>query len=100
MGSSNGSADWFGQISETVNKILPDVLVRSEGTVFLFCPLTPRAKQWINENVQPDAQWFGQALVVEHRYALGLTVGMRDAIASRLTEAPCLTHLSSGCLKS
>jgi len=31
----------------------PDVLVRNEGTVFLFCPLTSRGKQWIEEHVQP-----------------------------------------------
>ena len=43
-------------------KATPDVLVRNEGTVFLFCPLTPQAKEWIDENVQSDAQWFGNAL--------------------------------------
>jgi hypothetical protein len=35
-------------------KTAPDVLVRNEGTVFLFCPLTPRAKQWIDQNVRAD----------------------------------------------
>ena len=59
-------------------KTTPDVLVRNEGTVFLFCPLTPRAKEWIVEHVQSDAQWFGNALVVEHRYAWGLAQGMKD----------------------
>lgn len=59
-------------------KTPPDVIVRSEGTVFL-CPLTPRAKEWIDENVQADAMWFGTDLVVEHRYAWGLAVGMKDA---------------------
>jgi len=57
----------------------PDVLVSNEGTLFLFCPLTPRTKQWIEDNVQSDATWFGNALVVEHRYAWGLGQGMRDA---------------------
>ena len=57
----------------------PDILVRNEGTVFVFCPLTPRAKQWIEKNIQPDALWFGNALVVEHRFAWGLAVGMKDA---------------------
>ena len=57
----------------------PDVLVSDEGTLFLFCPLTPRAKQWIDANVQSDATWFGNALVVEHRYAWELGKGMRDA---------------------
>ena len=56
----------------------PDVLVRNEGTVFVFCPLTSRAKEWIDQNVQSDAQWFGNALVVEHRYAWGLAEGMKD----------------------
>jgi len=30
-------------------------------------------------SVQPDAQWFGTTLVVEHRYAWGLAQGMKDA---------------------
>ncbi len=56
----------------------PDILVHNEGTVFLFCPLTSRAKEWIHEHVQPDAMWFGSALVVEHRFAWGCVQGMRD----------------------
>ena len=57
----------------------PDILVHNEGTVFLFCLLTSRGKEWINNHVQPDAQWFGSALVVEHRFAWGLAQGMKDA---------------------
>lgn len=57
----------------------PDVLVHSEGTLFLFCPLTSQAKEWIDEHVQPDALWFGSALVVEHRFAWRLAQGMKDA---------------------
>ena len=57
----------------------PDVLVCNEGTVFLFCALTYRGKEWIHEYVQPDALWFGSALVVEHRFAWGLAQGMKDA---------------------
>jgi len=59
-------------------KPTPDVLVRNEGTVFLFCPLTPQARKWIDEHVQSDAQWFGNALVVEHRYDWGLARVMKD----------------------
>jgi hypothetical protein len=56
---------------------LPDVLVRNEGTVFVFCPLTQRAKQWFDANVVSDPhQCFGNALVVEHRYAWGLAEGL------------------------
>jgi len=57
----------------------PDVLVRTEGAVFLSCPLTSDGKQWIEEHVQPDPQWFGGALVVEHRFLWGLAQGMKDA---------------------
>jgi hypothetical protein len=57
----------------------PDVLVNNVGTLYTFCPLTLRAKEWIEEHVQDDTQWFGYALVVEHRYAWGLAEGMKDA---------------------
>ncbi|HYL15260.1 MAG TPA: hypothetical protein VEV41_19635 [Terriglobales bacterium] len=76
MSSENN--DWFGPTSDIVNKILPDVLIRDEGTIFLFKPLTPRAKQWIAYHVQPDATWFSNVLVVEHQYAWALAVGMQD----------------------
>ena len=65
--------------SSSVVPITPDVLVRNEGTVFLFCPLTSRGKEWIDEHVSRDAQWFGDVLVVEHRFAWGLAQGMKDA---------------------
>ena len=64
--------------SSQVVRSKPDVLVRNEGTLFLFCPLTSRAKNWIDERVQPDALWFGGALVVEHRFARALAQGMFD----------------------
>ena len=57
----------------------PDVLVNNVGTLYTFCPLTLRAKEWIEEHVQDDTQWFGYTLVVEHRYAWGLAEGMKDA---------------------
>jgi hypothetical protein len=57
----------------------PDVLVNNVGTLYTFCPLTLRAKEWIDEHVQDDTQWFGYALIVEHRYAWGLAQGMKDA---------------------
>ena len=64
--------------SQAVHTV-PHVPVRNEGTLFLFCPLTIRANNWIDEHFQPDAQWFGAALVVERRYALGLAQGMKKA---------------------
>ena len=60
-------------------RAVPDILVCNEGTVFLFCPLTVRAKNWVDEQIQPDALWFGNSLIVEHRFAWGLAQGMKDA---------------------
>lgn len=58
----------------------PDVLIKNVGTLHTFCPLTPRAKEWIDEYVETEQwQWFGHTLVVEHRYAWGLAQGMKDA---------------------
>jgi len=56
-----------------------DVFVSCEGSIFLFTPLTPAAEQWIAEHVQADAQWFGNALVVEFRYSAELAAVMRQA---------------------
>ena len=50
----------------------PDVLVNNVGMLYTFCPLTLCATEWIDETVQTEQwQWFGHALVVEHRYAWG-----------------------------
>jgi hypothetical protein len=60
-------------------KPAPDVLVANGGTVFTFCPLTDRAKTWIDDNVQSESyQWLCNVLVVEHRYAWGLALGMQQ----------------------
>ena len=45
-----------------------DVTVQDHGSLFLLQPHTAAAKAWIEENVQEDARWWGNALVIEHRY--------------------------------
>lgn len=80
------SDPWLGPCTEVVLRVqgrpvpnnTPDVTVHNEGTLFLFRPLTDKAKAWIAAHVQPEALWFGDALVVEHRYAADLAQGMRD----------------------
>ena len=52
----------------------PDVLIANAGTVFVFCPLTSRAKEWIDENAE-DAAWYGDALIVDHPLRLGSGAG-------------------------
>ena len=57
-----------------------DMRVSDEGTIFLFTPVTPEAKTWVDENVAlEDYQWFGRGFSVEHRYAADLVVGMQEA---------------------
>ena len=54
-----------------------DVLVSNHGSIFTFALLTDAAKDWVGEHVDPDAQYFGGALVVEHRFAQDLADGMQ-----------------------
>lgn len=55
-----------------------DVKVQNEGSIFLFHPLTKSADAWIEEHVAEGALYYGNALVVEHRYALDVAQGMLD----------------------
>ncbi len=58
----------------------PDFTVSNEGTLFIFNPLTPAARDWINENVA-EPNWWGNSLIVEHRYARPLGLGIvRDGL--------------------
>lgn len=57
----------------------PDVLIEPHGTIFLFRPESGAAKAWLDEHIAGDAQWFGGALVVEHRYAENLAAGMLES---------------------
>lgn len=81
MNPEDDNDNYYGPCSDIVNRVTGkvdvDVLVRNEGSIYLFQPLTPRAKEWICANVQPKAQWFGTSLVVEHRYAADLAAAMR-----------------------
>lgn len=59
------------------NDRYPDIKVENHGSIFLFHPLTDRGAQWIGENVDTEnAQFHGQALAIEHRYAAELSTGM------------------------
>lgn len=60
-----------------------DCLVENHGTIFLFRPQTERARRWLVEHVQADAQYYGGALVVEHRYAAELAEGMGQELVVR-----------------
>jgi hypothetical protein len=55
-----------------------DFLVRDEGSIWLFTPLTPAASQFLSEHIHEDAQYFSDSLAVEHRYVYDLLLGLRE----------------------
>jgi hypothetical protein len=55
-----------------------DVDVENHGTIFVFNLFTERALQWVDEHATvAEWQWFGRALVVDHRLAADLAAGMQ-----------------------
>ena len=58
-----------------------DFVIHDEGTIVLFRPRTALATAWLEENLAGSTTWWGDSLVVEHRYATALTTGMlRDGL--------------------
>jgi hypothetical protein len=46
----------------------PDVVVSNHGSISLFDPQTPEAREWMEQHTGREVMWYGGALVVEHRY--------------------------------
>jgi len=57
----------------------PDFRCENHGSLFLLFPLTQHAQSWIEEHFPEDVQWFGNAVVVEHRYIWTILDGIQDA---------------------
>ena len=55
-----------------------DYTLTNQGSIYLLQPHTPQASAHIHGHVQSDAQWLGDALVVEHRYALDLALRLNE----------------------
>lgn len=54
-----------------------DVYVENHGTIFMFTPMTPMAREWVAEKVALEPwQWMGASFAVDHRYALPLATEM------------------------
>lgn len=56
---------------------MTDITVSNHGSIFLFQPNTDEGRTWLEENT--EGQWYGTALVVDHRYAAGLAEAIADA---------------------
>jgi hypothetical protein len=55
---------------------MSDFTIENHGSLFLVRPLTEAARDWLNDHVADEAQWFGGALAVEPRYVDALVEGM------------------------
>jgi hypothetical protein len=56
-----------------------DFSIEDHFSLVLFRMNTPAAHAWVSDNVQDNAQFFGDALVVEPRYARDLAAGIIEA---------------------
>jgi len=56
---------------------MTDIRIENHGSLALFRPLNDEARAHLEENVSEEAQWFGGALAVEHRYVVGLAEALQ-----------------------
>jgi len=70
--------DAFQSSGTSPTEIGPDFRCENHGSVFLLCPLNQPAQSWIEENLPSDAQWFGNGVVVEHRYIWAILEGIQN----------------------
>jgi hypothetical protein len=56
-----------------------DFLFQNHGSVCLLQPLTPAGESWFNEHLpidSPEAQFFGDSMVIEPRYVPDILAGI------------------------
>ena len=56
----------------------PDFRCENHGSLVLLYPLTQSAQSWIAQHLPSDAQSFGDAAVVEHRYIWAILDGIQN----------------------
>ncbi len=69
-----------------------DFQVINHGTLYLLIPNTPRAKQWVTDNLSRDHTKYNDASVIEHRYIGDIIDGIQ---ADDLEIAMSTARLSS-----
>ena len=63
-------------MKKPVGKVKADFWLRNEGSIFILYPWTQSAKDWVNEHIPEDAQYFGDGVVVEPRYVSNIIAGI------------------------
>ena len=60
----------------------PDFEVSCHGSIYIFTPLTPAAREWVAEFLPEDAQRWAGGVVVEHRFIADIVQGaQRDGLS-------------------
>ena len=77
MSSHNDSFVASGT-SPTPDSAALDFRCENHGSIFLLYPLSQSARSWVEENLQSDAQWFGNAVAIERRYIWPILEGVRN----------------------
>jgi hypothetical protein len=93
MSSSVGSANDCFAASGSSPQIEPDFFVETHGSIFLLRPVTPAAFAWVSEHIPEDAQFFGEAVCVEHRSSFSAAV---KAETTASIPVRCNKLMSSG----
>lgn len=55
---------------------MTDLRVENHSSIYLVRPETAAGREWLEEHT--DGTWFGDALVVEHRYVADLVSGAAE----------------------
>jgi hypothetical protein len=58
-------------------RIFTDFTVSDHGTIFLVQPNTAAGRQWVEDHIPSDATFWGEAVVVEHRFIGDIISGFR-----------------------
>jgi hypothetical protein len=60
----------------------PDFEVSGHGSIYIFTPLTPAARDWVADFLPEDAQRWAGGTVVEHRFIADIVQGaQRDGLS-------------------
>jgi hypothetical protein len=66
-------------IKERFDQDITDLAVTNEGNIFLFRPVSNAGREFVASFAeQEDVQYFGTALVAEHRYAADIAAHAID----------------------
>ena len=55
---------------------MTDFQLTDRGSICVLRPMNDEAREWIDFNVDPDAQWFGRGVVIEPRYVSDIAEGI------------------------